>query len=197
MRSASVLLSAAFAALAIAVAAGAFTGVDQWSVDHLMPGAHFTSQKSSLTDALIPLWGTHWSNAWSVAANVVTLPASFLVALALTLWRSRALAVFVVAGTVVEGVCKELLSRPALHDGALHIVGFDTSFPSGHTLRTILVAALVVRPLGVAWAIASIAMLQLAGWHTPTDIVGGALLGALGLLGARRLRGRRLLRGRA
>ena len=196
MRFAFGFLVSAFALLAILVAVGAFTGLDQWSVDHLMPGATFNNEESSLADALVPLWGTHWEHGWSIAANVVTLPASFLVALGLALWRSRAIAAAVVAGTAVEGLFKATLSRPALYDGARHIAGFDTSFPSGHTLRTVLVAALVARPLGAAWAVASIALLQLAGWHTPTDIAGGLLLGLLGLLGARRLGGRRLARSR-
>lgn len=195
MRFAFACLSAAFAALAILVAAGALTGADQWAVDHLMPGASFNNRESSLLDAVVPLWGTHWGNAWSVAANVVTLPAAFPIALALCLWRRRALALFVVLGTGVEALCKEVLARPALTDSAHHVVGFDTSFPSGHTLRTVIVAALVAQPLGAAWAIAAIVLLQLAGWHTPTDIAGGVLLGLLGLLGARALRGRRLLRG--
>ncbi|MES1248143.1 MAG: hypothetical protein ABUS54_10765, partial [Actinomycetota bacterium] len=101
MRFAFACLSA-FVLLAILVATGVCTGLDQWSVDHLMPGATFSNQESSLADALVPLWGTHWGNGWSIAANVVTLPASFLVALALTLWRSRRLAVAVVLGTAVE-----------------------------------------------------------------------------------------------
>jgi membrane-associated phospholipid phosphatase len=193
MRSAFACLSA-YAALAALVAAGVFTGLDQWAVDHLMPGASFTNQESGLAAAVIPLWGTHWNNGWSIAANVVTVPASFLVALCLALWRSRAVAVAVVLGTAIEGLFKATLSRPALYDGLHHITGFDTSFPSGHSLRTVLVAALVARPLGIPWAVASIVLLQLAGWHTPTDIAGGLLLGALGLLGARRLRGRRLPR---
>jgi membrane-associated phospholipid phosphatase len=195
MRYASACLVSAFVVLAILVATGVFTGIDQWSVDHLMPGATFSNQEGGLADALIPLWGTHWGNAWSIAANVVTLPASFLIAVALTAWRSRALAVAVVAGTALEALFKEVLSRPALYDGARHISGFDTSFPSGHTLRTVLVAAVIARPFGAAWAVASVVLLQLAGWHTPTDIAGGLLLGALGLLGARRLGGRRLARG--
>jgi membrane-associated phospholipid phosphatase len=200
MRFAFASLLSLFAVLAILVATGACSGLDQWSVDHLMPGAIFTNEEAGLADALIPLWGTHWSNAWSVATNVVTLPASFLVAFALTAWRSRLLAVLVVAGTAIEALFKDVLTRPALYHGALHIKGFDASFPSGHTLRTVLVAAIVVQPLGAVWAVASIVLLQLDGWHTPTDIVGGLLLGALGLLGARargRLRRRRLARGAA
>jgi membrane-associated phospholipid phosphatase len=129
----------------------------------------------------------------SVAVNVVALPASFLVALAITAWRSRVLAVVLVVGTAVETICKHVLERPELHQGARHIAAFDHSFPSGHTLRTVLVAAAVARPWGAAWAAASIALIQLAGWHTPTDIAGGILLGLAGLLGARALRGRRLL----
>jgi membrane-associated phospholipid phosphatase len=189
----SAFLSGSFAVLAIGVAAGWFTGIDQWAVDHLMPGATFTNEEAGLAEALIPLYGTHWDNAWSIVTNIVTVPASFLVALALCAWRSRALAIVVVVGTAVEALCKELLSRPALYDGAHQITGFDNSFPSGHSLRVVLVATLVAQPFGAAWAVASIALLLLGGWHTPSDIAGGIVLGLLGLLGARALRGRRLL----
>ena len=190
------LLSGAFAALAALVAAGAFTGIDQWAVDHLMPGASFNAKPSSLADALIPLWGTHWGNTYSVAANIVTAPASFLVALAIVFWRSRVLAALLVAGTAVETLCKHVLTRPELQHDGRHIPGFDDSFPSGHSMRALIVAAIVIQPWGAAWAVASIVLLQLAGWHTPTDIAGGLLLGALALLCARALRGRRLLRRR-
>jgi len=197
VRFAFAFLSVAFAALAVAVAAGAFTGVDQWAVDHVMPGGHFTGHKPNLLDALVPLAGTHWDSALSVTAAVVAIPASFLVALALTAWRSRLIAVLVIAGTAVEALCKEVLSRPPLHHAAIHIVAFDDSFPSGHALRVALVAAAFASPLAAAWAVAAIVLIQLAGWHTPSDILGGLLLALLGLLGARALRGRRLLRSRA
>jgi membrane-associated phospholipid phosphatase len=193
--------SLSFAGLAIAVAAGAFTGVDQWAADHLMPGSNFTG-KGNLLDALVPFAGTHWNSPWSVAAAVVAVPASFLVSLALAAWRSRALAIVLVAGTAVETLCKHVLTRPELHHGTQHIVGFDDSFPSGHALRVVLVAAAFASPWAVAWAVAAIVLIQLAGWHTPSDILGGLLLGLLALgarslLGARALRGRRLLRRRA
>jgi membrane-associated phospholipid phosphatase len=193
--------SLSFAGLAIAVAAGAFTGVDQWAADHLMPGSNFTG-KGNLLDALVPFAGTHWNSPWSVAAAVVAVPASFLVSLALAAWRSRALAIVLVAGTAVETLCKHVLTRPELHHGTQHIVGFDDSFPSGHALRVVLVAAAFASPWAVAWAVAAIVLIQLAGWHTPSDILGGLLLGLLALgarslLGARALGGRRLLRRRA
>jgi membrane-associated phospholipid phosphatase len=189
-------LSAAFAALAVLVAAGALTGLDQWAVDHLMPGGAFTAHRPTVVDALVPLKTTHWHDPWSVAVNIVALPASFLIALALLVWRSRLLAVLLLAAVAVETLCKQVLDRPPLHSGSLHIVGFDDSFPSGHTLRTVLVAAAFHSPLSVAWALASIVLIELAGWHTPTDIAGGVVLGLLALLGARALRGRRLLGGR-
>jgi membrane-associated phospholipid phosphatase len=193
-------LAAAFAALALLVCFGRLTRVDQCGVDHLMPGASFRDKQATFTDSLVPLLGAHWDTWLGGIANIVTLPASFLLSLAIVAWRSRLLAVALVAAVAVEVVCKELIDRPALYDGAFHISSFDSSFPSGHTLRTILVAAAVwplLRGWAVAWAVASIVLLQLAGWHTPTDVLGGVLLGLLALLGARgagALRARRLAR---
>jgi membrane-associated phospholipid phosphatase len=148
----------------------------------------------------VPLLGAHWETWLGGIANIVTLPASFLLSLAIVAWRSRLLALALLAAVAVEVVCKELLERPALYDGAFHIGAFDSSFPSGHSLRTVLVAAALwplLRGWAVAWAVASIVLLQLAGWHTPTDIAGGVLLALLALLGARgagALRARRLAR---
>ena len=201
----ALLLSGAFAALAVAVAAGAFTRVDQWAVDHLTPGGNFRHGQGTLTDGLVPLLHSRWDSAYAVAANIVTLPASVLVALAIVFACSRVLGAVLVVAVAVEVLCKELLTRPPLYDGSLHIAAFDSSFPSGHALRTVLVATAVAwrwpqaRPFAVAWAIASIVLLQLAGWHTPTDLAGGVLLALCGLalLGARgagALRGRRLAR---
>jgi membrane-associated phospholipid phosphatase len=185
------LLACAFAALAALVAAGVFTRFDQWTVNHLMPGANLHSEEPGLLDGLVPLLHSNWGSGYAVAANIVTLPASFLVSLAIAFACSRVLGFALVAAVAVEVVCKELLTRPALYDGSFHIVPFDSSFPSGHTLRTVIVAGAIAwrwpraRYPAVAWAIASLVLLQLAGWHTPTDIAGGVLLGALALLGAR------------
>ena len=181
------------------VAVGALTHLDQWAVDHLMPGAHFRRHGGGIAEGVVPLAHAHWHGALAIAANVVTLPASFFVALAIVVWRSRALAVALVAAVAVEVVCKETIVRPALYSGALHVGAFDSSFPSGHALRTVLVAAAVAPLFGVwaaaAWALASLALLLLAGWHTPSDLAGGVLLGGLALLcvrGGGRLRARRL-----
>jgi membrane-associated phospholipid phosphatase len=190
-RRSTALLACAFAALAAFVAAGAFTRVDQWAVDHLMPGASFHNGEGGLLEGLVPLLHSNWDSALAIATNVVTLPASFLISLAIVFACSRALAGALIAAVAVEALCKELLTRPALYDGSFHIAAFDSSFPSGHALRTVIVAAAVAwrwpraRAVALAWAIASLVLIQLAGWHTPTDIAGGVLLAALALLGAR------------
>ena len=185
------LLVCGFAALAALVATGGFTRLDQWAVDQAMPGAHFTNEGGGgLLEGLVPFLHSNWSSGYAIAVNVVTLPASFLIALAIAFACSRALAVALVAAVAVEFVCKETLTRPTLYDGSFPIKSLDSSYPSGHALRTAIVAAAVAwtwpraRPLAVAWAIASIVLLELAGWHTPTDLAGGVLLGALALLGA-------------
>jgi membrane-associated phospholipid phosphatase len=190
-RRSAATLACGFAALAVLVATGGFTRLDQWSVDHAMPGAHFANEGGGLLEELVPLLHYDWSSGYAVAANIVTLPASFIISLAIAFACSRALAAALVAAVAVELLCKEGLTRPALYDGSFHIGPFDSSFPSGHALRTVIVAAAIAwtwpraRPVAVAWAIASIVLLELAGWHTPTDLGGGVILGALALLGAR------------
>jgi len=193
-------LAGLFAALAGLVAAGSFAGIDQWAVEHAMPGAHFRNGQTSLLADVVPLYHVRWSSAWSVAVNVVTLPASAVISLVLVGLRSRALGIALAAAVAVEVLCKETLDRPALYKGALHIVPFDSSFPSGHALRATLVAIALAGPRpgsrGVAalWLAASLALLLLAGWHTPSDLLGGVTLGLLGAGAAGALRRRRLAR---
>jgi membrane-associated phospholipid phosphatase len=204
-RRSAALLAGAFAALAALIAAGAFTRLDQWAVDHLMPGASFHNEGGGLLEGLVPLLHSNWSSGYSIAANIVTLPASFLISLAIAFVCSRSLAAALIAAVAVEALCKEVLARPALYDGSFHIAPFDSSFPSGHALRAVIVAAAIAwrwprsRPLAAAWAVVSLVLIQLAGWHTPTDIAGGVILAGLALLGARAAGalGRRRLAARA
>ena len=181
---------AAFAALAVLVAHGVLTRIDQWAVDHAMPGAAF-SGKPTFADAIVPLLGAHWHPALHAVSEIVTVPASFtpalaIVAVACARVRGRAaaaLAAAFVAGNVVEVVVKASLTRPDLYAHGAPLSGFAASYPSGHTIRTILVALAVawawprLEWWAVAWAAASIALLLLAGQHVPSDIAGGLLVG--------------------
>jgi membrane-associated phospholipid phosphatase len=192
--------AAAFAALAGLVAAGVFSELDQWAVDHAMPGASFTRVSTSLLTDVIPLYHVRWHSPWSVAVNLVTLPASFLLSVVIVAALSRRLGLALVACVVVEVICKETLTRPALHHGGLHVGPFDSSFPSGHALRTVLIAVAVatawpkLRSVAAAWGAASVVLLLLAGWHTPSDLIGGLVLGLLGAAAAGALRRRCLAR---
>jgi membrane-associated phospholipid phosphatase len=181
--------AAAFAALAALVAHGDLTSIDQWAIDHAMPGADFRGT-STVASALVPLWDVHWHGVAHVAAELVTLPASFtpataIVAAACLRLRGRAGVAFAAAyalGNAVEVLVKGTLTRPTLHAHGVHLAGFDSSYPSGHTIRTVLVALTVTyawpraRRWAVLWAVSSIAMIELGGQHVPSDIAGGLLV---------------------
>jgi membrane-associated phospholipid phosphatase len=190
-------IAAAYAALAVLVAAGSLSRVDQWSVDHVMPGLSGGNRKPSLVAAVVPLLHSSWARAIDVVANVVALPAQAVIAsilagwCCLTLWRrgdrQRALAwgFAWVGGNTVEALCKSILSRPLLHAHGDLLVAFQSSFPSGHTLRSVLLAAAVAevwpaaRTWVAAWAAATLVLLELGGFHVPSDIAGGLLLALL------------------
>jgi membrane-associated phospholipid phosphatase len=205
-RRSAAVLAAAYATLAVVVAAGALTRVDQWGVDHLMPSASFRHAQAGWLEAAVPLLHQRFDSPLSVATDIVTLPAAALVSLAIVLALSRAAGTGLVVawtfGSAVELLCKHVLVRPALHDGSFHIAAFDSSFPSGHAMRAVLVAFAIarvwprVRPLAVAWVFASVVLLQVAGWHTPSDLAGGLLLGGLAVLGLLGLRAAGALRAR-
>ena len=194
----AVVLAVAYATLAVLVAAGAFTGVDQWAVEHLMPSASFHRGRPGWLEAAVPLLHQRFDSPLAVAADIVTLPAAALVSLAIVVAASRVAGLGLVAvwaaGSAVELLCKHVLVRPAVYDGTFHVAAFDSSFPSGHALRAVLVGCAVTRMwprargAAIVWVAASVVLLQLAGWHTPTDLAGGLLLGglsALALVGGR------------
>jgi membrane-associated phospholipid phosphatase len=104
----------------------------------------------------------------------------------------------------VEVVFRHELTRPPLYRDGVHLVAFDMSWPSGHALRCALVAAALATawprlriPLAI-WLAAGVVLLELAGFHTPTDLVGGLFLatavaaGAVAIERSGRLRSGRL-----
>ena len=103
----------------------------------------------------------------------------------------------------VEVVFRHTLTRPPLYRDGVHLVAFDSSWPSGHALRCALVAAVLAAalprlriPLGI-WLAAVVVLLELAGFHTPTDLAGGLLLATAAATGALALERSGLLRRRA
>ena len=208
---AAVALAAAalFTLVALLSATGVLSSLDQHAVNEWMPGLdHGAGSRgggliggAASSEALIPGWQAPRAGGEraSLATYVVVVLASGLPsvllaggALALLARRGRrSLAVclgaaFVLAN-VAEVVTKLALGREALHTwvppGALpRILPFDHSFPSGHTLRSALLAACVLalwRRAGLAvaaWALAVALLLVSGGWHTPTDVIGGVLL---------------------
>ena len=175
---ATVWWSAAFVVLGVLVQATDFDRLNSFAVHHLQPIADGAGHPR-LNDL----------------ALAVVLPAApimsglIIAAMATSLWargrRREAVAwpfAFCLA-LVVEVVCKLLIQQH--RSGVWHGFGltFDSSFPSGHMLRAILVAGTVsavwpwLRPLLAAWCLAVAVCLLIAGVHLPTDIVGGILAG--------------------
>lgn len=180
-----------------------------------MPLAGAPGESRSHADAVVPLLDAPFHPAGVAVAQVVTLPGQVLISLALVLVASRKLwlqgrleaavawpAAWLLA-SAVELVFRRTLTRPDLYRDGVHLVGFDTSWPSGHTLR----AALVTCALGSAWPrlrvplaiwfAAVVVLLETAGFHTVTDVVGGLLLATVAAAGAVVLGDSALLRARA
>jgi membrane-associated phospholipid phosphatase len=185
------LSAVVFAGLGALVAGGALTGFDQWACDHHMPLAGGVSAgPPTLLESLVPLYHAMWQPVGVAVTQIVTLPGQVVISfllVAAAAWRLRA-PVWVVAwfaATSVEFVIRHVLTRPALYRSGVHITAFDSSWPSGHALRCALVAAVLAaawpraRMALAAWLIASAVLLELAGFHAPTDVLGGLLLALL------------------
>jgi membrane-associated phospholipid phosphatase len=182
-----VAAAVAFAALAGLVASGALTGLDQWAVDHAMPFAGGPSQPPTLLESAVPLLHAQFRPVGAGIAQIVTLPGQVVISFLLdatAAWKLRDVTWIAawVAAVAVELVFRHAMTRPALYRHGVHLVAFDTSWPSGHALRSaIVVAALVAAwprlrvPL-LVWLAAVAVLLELAGFHTPTDVAGGLLL---------------------
>jgi membrane-associated phospholipid phosphatase len=215
LRSAAAAAGAAFAALGVLVASGATTGLDQWAADHAMPLAGRPQPPPSFLESLVPLLDSPFHPLGVAVVQVVTLPGQVVVSLVLVvaaarrLWtrgREEAAVSWSCAwllAVAVEVVLRHALSRSALYRHGVHLVSFDMSWPSGHALRCALVAAALAAawprlhaPLAI-WLATCVALLELAGFHTPTDVVGGLLLATAAGSGAVALERSGLLGSRA
>jgi membrane-associated phospholipid phosphatase len=206
MARALAIVAAALAAFTALVLAAAVTGIDNWAIDHVMPGLHPYSNVGIVTGT--GLWRPFALDEpwWKKVLDVYTYPASFLVSgamavacCALLVRRGRPVAAVVwlgvwLAANVAELVGKAGLARPDVRwsngPRPVHVLSFDHSYPSGHTARAVVLAALVayvfprLRLAAAAWLLLVPAALVVAGDHTVSDVVGGMLLGLLLVLGA-------------
>lgn len=178
----------AFALVSAATGAGLFSVLDRWIL-----GA---SQRISF-DLL-----DRFSGFFSLAGSLEVIGAALvLLLLILVLTGRRRLAVRLLAAFVVTGLVelgmKFFLSVPPMPDVAARmsdptpLVAFEYPFPypSGHTLRSVLVfgAAFVLWKNGISRTVLAIFVSSMAlsrvylGVHWTSDVVGGALLGIAGL----------------
>jgi membrane-associated phospholipid phosphatase len=199
---ATVLVLGAVTAL---VATGASSPFDRYSTAHWMP---------ELTGQIPPLVTWHGlalpdahGSFFAVVLGLWSYPASFVASAIIVaalgfvlhsrrgtrealLWCS-----LLVLGNLVELIGKLVITRPTLRPPPdrphLDLHGFDHSFPSGHTIRAVIVAAAVAytwprtRRVARLWAItAALALIPLAE-HVPTDVLGGLLAAGALLLAAR------------
>jgi membrane-associated phospholipid phosphatase len=183
-----------------------------------MPLAGAPSTAPTTLESVVPLLDAQFHPLGVGVTQIVTLPGQVVFSLLLILlaawhlWkrgRVEAAVCWTAAwfAVAVELVFRHTLTRPALYRDGVHLVGFDSSWPSGHALRCALLAAALATawprlriPLGI-WLAAVVVLLELAGFHTPTDLAGGLLLataaaaGAVAVERSGRLRRRAALRG--
>jgi membrane-associated phospholipid phosphatase len=200
--------AAAFVVLTGLVQAGAFTRLDQFSLDHLMPWLAPSQRSGSTLSGLVLPFGPR-TNAWCRFLDLWTYPCSVLLsglavatAVAVCLRRRRALAGLALAGAwlagnAVEVVGKHLVRRPPLyghvHGLRVEVVPFLNSFPSGHMIRGLVVVAAVglvapaARPALLGWVALVGPFLVVSSAHTVSDVLGGALVGCVLIVAARAL----------
>jgi membrane-associated phospholipid phosphatase len=170
--------SGAFVVLAVLVQATDFDLLNAFSRHHLQPIAPGTGHPR-LNDVAEAI----------VSPGAPAFSAAIIGAAALLLWfagrwrEALAWPLAYAAAIAVEVVCKVLIQQH--RSGVWQGFGltFDSSFPSGHMLRAILVAGAVgalaprLRPLLGLWCIVVAACMLVTGFHLPTDIAGGFLAG--------------------
>ena len=205
MARALALTAAALAAFTALVLAGVLTGIDDWAIDHAMPALDPHSHAGIVSGS--GLWRPFPLDAvwWDKLLDAYLYPASFLASAVLVTAtcgllarRGRQVAAVLWLGAwlganAAEFVGKVGLARPDVRwsNGVhpIHVVSFDHSYPSGHSARGVVLAALVayafprLRYAAAAWVVLVPVALVVAGDHTVSDVVGGTLLGLLLVLG--------------
>jgi membrane-associated phospholipid phosphatase len=178
------LLTALMATLA---AAGVLRPIDQYAVDHLMPWLQVRHHPLVTFGALtVPSFEPPAANT---ALELWTYPAAVLPSLLIVLtaaWRlTRRDAItwcaLWCAGNAIELAGKLSLHKPDLYHHTFHVAAFDTSLPSGHTIRALVLAGAVAAAwrsgwLALVWATTIPFALVVSGAHVPSDVVTGAFV---------------------
>jgi membrane-associated phospholipid phosphatase len=195
----AILLGAAFALLTAAVQADLLRPVDRYAIHHLQPLASSTFEKNVAppepVSALRPVVSGDRSAIASICA-IVFAPADTLAALILVAGTGLALRrrghsragvawmAALLAGLAIEVIGKALVDQLAFGTSVTVLgVTIDGSYPSGHTIRSVILAAMVAsvwpqaRHAMIAWVVVVTVLLEIGGLHVPSDITGGFLLG--------------------
>jgi membrane-associated phospholipid phosphatase len=196
-----VVTAAALAACTVLVLTGALTGIDDWAIDHVMPGVVPSSHGGIVSST--GLWRPFSPSAdwWLKLLDVYLYPASFLVSAVVVaatsagLWRrgwrvgSLLWLGAWLGANAAELVGKVGIERPEVRwsngPRPIHVVSYDHSYPSGHSARAVVLAALLayafqrLRFVAAGWALLVPGVLVVSGDHTVSDVVGGTLLGLL------------------
>ena len=180
--------AAAFAALAGLVASGALTSLDQWAVDHAMPFAAGSSGPPTLLESVVPLLHAQFHPLGAGIAQIVTLPGQVVISLLLVVAAAWKLAEgHLDRGVGGRGGRRARLSATRLpgrrSTGTESISSRSTRRGPAATRFAARSSPPRSRPPGRAsascsalWLVAVVVLLELAGFHTPTDIAGGLLL---------------------
>lgn len=169
------------------VATGVLATVDKFAVGHLMPWLEVRHHPLVTIGSLtLPSFDPPAANA---ALELWTYPAALVPSLVLVLVAASRLAradaivwcALWCAGNAVELAGRLTLHKPALYHHHVQISTFDTSLPSGHTIRSLIVAGAVAAAwrsgrAAYVWAATVPFGLVATGAHTPTDVVAGILI---------------------
>jgi membrane-associated phospholipid phosphatase len=169
------------------VATGALATVDKFAVAHLMPWLE-VRHHPFVTIGSLTLPSLH-PPAANAALQLWIYPAALAPSLVLVLVAASRLARadaivwcwLWCVGNAVELAGKLTLHKPALYQNDVHISAFDASLPSGHTIRSLIVAGAVAAAwrsgrAAYVWAATVPFALVATGGHTPTDVLAGVLV---------------------
>ena len=175
------------ALMATLTATGVLRSLDQYTVDHLMPWLEIHHHSLVSFGALtVPSLEPPFANT---ALELWTYPAAVLPSLLIVLVAARQLArpdaivwlLLWCAGNAIELAGKLTVRKPDLYHDVVHVPTFDTSLPSGHTIRALVLAGAVAAAwrsgrFAVLWAATVPLALVASGAHTPSDVATGVLV---------------------